>query len=300
MKEALKNLLEIQPSALRGLHALAHMDFTQPYFIEEYSGKFTENSILKVVDNYINNDFYRSNYNIYVLYKPDINNFRWLSRGIYIAQIRKNTLLCTRDKIKTYDPYFWSKFDVMTMKKDFEEIRKVENTRYWIIIQAKSMEKYTEVIYYDKERYYVKEENGNTYVRPMSNNYPYIRAEKITYKEVDIDKSGYNRGIYHDELKQRLAEARRERSAAAAKVYDNTEKLAEFTQRLKAIHNRITDILNQPQPEYKKISNATSKLWWRDSDIEAYKLNQFDSIEQVRSTENRIDSTLNEVTAILD
>lgn len=76
--------------------------------------------------------------------------------------------------------------------------------------------------------------------------------------------------------------------------------VAEFKQRLTAIHSRITEILSQPQPEYKKISNATSKLWWRDNDIEAYKLNKFDSIEQVRSTENRIDSTLNEVAAILD
>ena len=300
MNTAIKNLLLAEPKALKNLHRVSHIDWKQPASVTEYSGKFTHKSILKEISTIINGDDI-NNYNIFLLYKLNLDTFRWKSNYLYIAQVNSQKFLITRDEIKNYTKHSLSYyFDVEHCKGDFEKYRKDEGTHYWLIIQSKAMENYNAPNYDEADRYICNKDRGNTYFKPMYANYS--ESSNETYGKIpeELDKSGYKVQRVRAEYRRRLAEIRREKSAAAAKVYDNTEKLAEFKQRLTAIHSRITEILNQPQPDYKKISNATSKLWWRDSDIEEYKLNKFDSIEQVRSTENRIDSTLNEVAAILD
>lgn len=290
----IKNLLAENRKALQGLHAIANMDFQQPFTIIERTGKFTYNSIMKELEK---PDIDETN--IFILYKSDKT---WNYGKCYIARLTNGKFESDRGTIKGYETASgWRWFDTMIGKSAFEECRKSENGHYFIIAQEKQFENHRGTAYYMQERFRVHEECGRRYAIPYHRNGDYFYNNVLT--ECDsrtFDKSGYCQQV--NSYAQRVRALKAERSEAAAAVWDNTEKCAEVENRIRKINARIAELTAAPVANipYMKIYHCYMSLSWIGNSLKALYKNDFSSMENLNHTISYIESQLAKAESELD
>lgn len=290
----IKNLLAENRKALQGLHAIANMDFQQPFTIIERTGKFTYNSIMKELEK---PDIDETN--IFILYKSDKT---WNYGKHYIARLTNGKFESDRGTIKGYEAASgWRWFDTMIGKADFEECRKSENGHYFIIAQEKQFENRRGTSYYMQERFRERTECGRRYVIPYYRNGDYFYNNVLA--ECDrrtFDKSGYCQQV--NNYAQRVRALKAQRSEAAAAVWDNTEKCAEVETRIRKINARIAELTAAPVNEipYMKIYHCYMSLSWIGNSLKALYKNDFSSMENLNHTLSYIESQLEKAESELD
>ena len=281
----IKNLLAENRKALQGLHAIARMDFEKPFTIIESIGKFTYNSILKdggKID--------PETHNIFILYHgvATWDNY-W-----YIARISGSTFDTARDTIEGYEAANgYRYFHEQCRKSDFERIRKSDNCHYFIIAQEKQFENSRGTAYNIQDRFRERKETGRRYVTPYDRNSDYYYDNILTeYDSRTFDKSGYCQQI--NNYAQRVKALKSERSAAAAAVWDNTEKCAEIEARISKINERIAELTAAPVPEipYMKIYHCYMSISWMGNSLKALYNNTFSSMTQINHTISYIEDQL--------
>lgn len=290
----IKNLLAENRKALQGLHAIANMDFQQPFTIIERTGKFTYNSIVKELEK---PDIDETN--IFILYKSDKT---WNYGKHYIARLTNGKFESDRGTIEGYETASgWRWFDTMIGKSEFEECRKSENGHYFIIAQEKQFENHRGTAYYMQERFRVHEECGRRYAIPYYRNGDYFYNNVLT--ECDsrtFDKSGYCQQV--NSYAQRVRALKAQRSAAAAAAWDNTEKCAEVEARIRKINTRIAELTAAPVHEipYMKIYHCYMSISWIGNSLKALYKNDFSSMENLNHTISYIESQLAKAESELD
>lgn len=290
----IKNLLAENRKALQGLHAIANMDFQQPFTIIERTGKFTCNSIMKELGK---PDIDETN--IFILYKSDKT---WNYGKCYIARLTNGKFESDRRTIKGYETASgWRWFDTMIGKSDFEECRKSENGHYFIIAQEKQFENRRGTAYYMQERFREREKCGRRCAIPYYRNGDYFYNNILTeYDSRTFDKSGYCQQV--NNYAQRVRALKSERSEAAAAVWDNTEKCAEVETRIHKINARIAELTAAPVHEipYMKIYHCYMSISWINNSLKALYKNDFSSMENLNHTVSYIESQLAKAESELD
>lgn len=331
--EALKNLLAVNPKICKYLHKISNFDWQNEFFAEEFKGKFTYNSLIKSIESMTKDAetqpdaFFRlRSWNVYLFYLPNISYYGWNNK-VHIAEIANLIIKCKRDELKDkrgYTSFFSYGLEAPTMKSDFEKIRKSPDTRYWLVIQAKALEKSRPREYEATERYEITNyntftSNGIEYIhdyniKPIYKNYPTISISpnsygrviytnvKATHKYALVDKSGYRLDEQHRAYKARVSELKAQRSAAAAAAYDNTEKYTEIESRIRKINDVIAgfmkaEVYNIP---YKKIENCCSELRWINDEITELYNNKFSSMEKLNRTIELIEHHIRKAETILN
>lgn len=330
--EALKNLLAVNPKICKYLHKISNFDWQNEFFAEEFKGKFTYNSLIKSIESMTKDaetqpdEFFRlRSWNVYLFYLPNISCYAWNNR-VHIAEIANLIIKCKRDELKDkkgYSLFYSYGLEVPTMKSDFEKIRKSPDTRYWLVIQAKALEKSRPREYEATERYEITNyntftSNGIEYIhdyniKPIYKNYPTISISpnsygrviytnvKATHKNALVDKSGYRLDEQRRAYKARVSELKAQRSAAAAAAYDNTEKYTEIETRIRKINDIIAgfmkaEVYNIP---YGKIEKSYRALHWINKDLTNLHNNKFSSMEELNRTIKRIEEQIFEAEFIL-
>lgn len=292
--DEIKNLLAENRKALQGLHAIANMDFQQPFTIIERTGKFTYNSIMKELEK---PDIDETN--IFILYKSDKT---WNYGKCYIARLTNGKFESDRGTIEGYETASgWRWFDTMIGKSAFEECRKSENGHYFIIAQEKQLENSHRTVYNMYDRFRERKDGGRRYVTPYYHNSDYFYNNILTeYDSRTFDKSGYCQQI--NNYAQRVRALKSERSAAAAAMWDNTGKCAEIEARIRKINERIADLTAAPVHEipYMKIYHCYMSISWIGNSLKALYKNDFSSMENLNHTLSYIESQLAKAESELD
>lgn len=331
--EALKNLLAVNPKICKYLHKISNFDWQNEFLAEEFKGKFTYNSLIKSIESMTKDaetqpdKFFRlRSWNVYLFYLPNISYYGWNNKT-HIAKIADSCIKCKQDELKDkrgYTSFYNYGLNVPIMKSDFEKIRKSPDTRYWLVIQAKALEKSRPREYEAKERYEITNyntftSNGIEYIhdyniKPIYKNYPAISISpnsygrviytnvKATHKNALVDKSGYRLDEQRRAYKARVSELKAQRSAAAAAAYDNTEKYTEIETRIRKINDIIAgfmkaEVYNIP---YKKIENCCSELRWINDEITDLHNNKFSSMEKLNRTIEIIEHHIRKAETILN
>lgn len=307
-KTALNNIMALSPNIRQFLHNTDFIDWNNNIFIEEYAGKFTHNTIKKQLAAAGIDQL--KDYNIFMLY---YNNFveSWHKNKLYIAKIMDYDFLCTNKQIdRKYDSYH-NNIDIPWKKAIFDEMRKNENTKYFIIAQKKEYAKHRAGDYSEKDRYilahystYIHNYGDTTnyisdihikpfhrandhYINLNSSYYgrrPYRDILESDLHKVFVDKSGYRIDIAHENYKQRVKALKAAKSAAAAAQYDNTEILNNIDYRIKAINEKIITLLQDSNIDnipYTKIYNAAHHINWIKSEYKNLKTNKYLSMGKI-------------------
>ena len=303
--KALSNLIKANGKICAYLHTIANFDWQAEFFAAEFTDKFTYKSLIKQITEITGGSI--DNYNIFLLYKPALKEFSWRNEKLHIAEVCTDGIMCLKEDIRggRYSMYHYD-IDTVYSKGDFEKIRKDTNTHYWLIIQAEALENHHTPIYENDERYKVgefstRDSKGKTYiyeytVKPLHKNYAYKsispnKSGNMVYNNVEaaarysiLDKSGYRVDLIREEYARKVKKIKAERSAAAAAVWDNTEKCTEIEARIRKIMARIAELTAAPVHEipYRKIERCYTNLWWTDSHLKALYKKEYSSMESIK------------------
>lgn len=287
----IRNLLAENRQALQGLHAIADMDFQKPFIIMERSGNFTYNSILKDLNgeaynsksklcNKINTD----DYNIFVLFKR--TDYDAYKDDLYIARLDKGKFETDRKTIEGYEQSSgWRWLDTTIGKEQFEKARKSSTGHYFIVAQDKQYKNTRQTTHGNTERYrvYMRDRKHIEAATPY-----YYNSDKYYdnilgyYDRRTFDKSGYMQQVNNYE--QRVKALKAERSAAAAAKFDNSEKLAEFENRIEKLKTIIMENLKSETTNFKLIYNISYNLNWISREMKELKNNSFSSMSAIHIT----------------
>lgn len=303
--KALSNLIKANGKICAYLHCIANIDWQAEFSVTEYTGKFTYKSLVKQITEATGTGI--EGYNIFLLYKPSLKEYSWRNGKLHIAEVCEDGIMCLKEDIRGGRHSMYS-YDIDTVysKGDFEKIRKDTNTHYWLIIQAEALENHRPRQYNAAERYTITKystftSKGTEYIhdyniKPIHKNYPAISISpngsgntlytriKATHKYCLVDKSGYRVDLIRDAYAQKVRKIKAERSAAAAAVWDNTEKCAEIEKRIRDIFARIAELTAAPVHEipYRKIERCYTNLWWADSHLKALYKKEYSSMESIK------------------
>lgn len=261
----LKNLLALSKNALQLCHDVYGMDFKKPYVILEGTGKFTANSIGKMISEktgltYHNavTAFFMENTN---KYRSDYEKLRFIKFDNTFEPVDTMKGLYGRNGTYRYiDDYY--------RKADFEADRKKGDARYWIIIQDKR---------YIKEKSVKTIDFGERYKRVYSECYSVLgdKRKRIKYspcfyrsspKEKDIlDKSGYIRWENVLNYRSRARALKAEREKAAARLFDCSEATERIGKALLDIRDALSKAIKN-NVRAGKIRNVLHDLEWVESD----------------------------------
>lgn len=271
--KALTALLAANRKALQGLHAIANMDFQQPYTLIEHHGKFTYNSIMKELLN-VNTDYY----NIFVLYKcAGYDNDRYK-----LARLDNGKFEAQSSTIYNYKAASgWRWFDTSIGNRTFENSRKSENGHYFIIAQEKQYENRSDNSYHAADRFKLHYrgsilEAATPYNRNSDKYYDNVIPH---FSKATFDKSGYMQQI--NNYSQRVAKLKAERSEAAAALWDGTEIVRKFMDRIEVIHEQIINEFARTVINYRKIREAVWNIELCESSLKALKEKSFTSMNRI-------------------
>lgn len=291
----IRNLLTANRKALQGLHAIANMDFQQPFTIIELTGKFTYNSIMKELGK---PDIDETN--IFVLYK---STKQWNYGKYYIARITNGKFEVDRKTIKGYETaYGWRWFDTSIGKSDFEENRKSERGHYFIIaqpIQSENKRKNPVYSYARFRLHYNKYTNRPEAATLYDKNGDLYYDNYISGKT--FDKSGYIRtvdGKTVNGYERRVAKIKAEKSAIEAGKYDNTADLRAIENRIGKLNAAIVENLMSGKPNYKAIEKISRSIGWNSGYLDRLKENKFQSMTEIQRTLEYLDKGLTEAESI--
>ena len=305
-----KEILTFDHNAFRGLNAVFGFDFESPYNIEKTTGKFTINSILKMLEE----KGIDPNKNKMVLvmksedrYKrDDLMTIQIFANGKHEIEYR-----FYRYSLGTKLDNFYAKCDFETYRKEGNE----NNLTTYVITQEndyiKPLRKDPCFDMTDKDARY-KEVSAGTYMTHLEtiNKGQVIKGaynyRKDVYNTPAIDKSGYLVAERRKELKNRALNLRKDRAKANYQNTDNTAIIKALDDRFKALKKAIIEELENATT-YEAFDNATKKLSRWDGldgiyyDLEHLKMfdneKHFSSIasfnDAVKSLNNKIDTLAN-------
>lgn len=296
----LKNLLALSKNALQLCHDVYGMDFKKPYVILEGTGKFTANSIGKMISEktgltYHNavTAFFMENTN---KYRSDYEKLRFIKFDNTFEPVDTMKGLYGRNGTYRYiDDYY--------RKADFEADRKKGDARYWIIIQDKR---------YIKEKSVKTIDFGERYKRVYSECYSVLgdKRKRIKYspcfyrsrpEEKDIlDKSGYIRWENVLNYRSRARALKAEREKAAASLFDCSEATERIGKALFDIRDALSKALKN-NVRAGKIRNVLHDLEWVESDYNNHcskiEKNTYFSIEDINTNIDNMIARINRMNA---
>lgn len=239
MKNTITNLLGENKKAMQFLHASNGFDFEKEFYIEKLEGRFTFNSVKKMIKANI-----AENYTAALLVRPTkdyIFNYKLFYVDIHgekFEPLRKNNLT-----------YYGYDVDYTFSIGDFENIRKNKTDHYYIIAQKTEYLKKPIVnnTFDNKQRFkYIPSEwgekcsdgHGNTWINKITiksmdgaakqyeykPNMTYYKADRPRTIEELIDKSGYLLYERRRDLHRRADALRAERDKNAALLADYSEQ----------------------------------------------------------------------------
>lgn len=233
----LKNLLALSKNALQLCHDEYGMDFEKPYTIIEGKGKFTINSIGKLI---LEKTGFTYKDAATVFFMENTNKYN--SGYVKLYYVRLYTSFEPVDTLKMKSRYQY--IDDYYRKSDFESDRKKGEARYWIVVQDKK--------YFASGETYIADLTNDRFTHNYGERYRLISdsRKEIIYtaswygrnKPVNIlDKSGYLRwnNVIKYQTKARALKA--ERNKAAANVYSCSAENAKIEQAIKTIRTRIAE-----------------------------------------------------------
>lgn len=273
---ALKNLLAINRKALQGLHAIGHMDFTQPYTLIEKHGKFTYKSVMNDLGNIDTRD-----YNIYLIYaETDTDTIGRKRTSSYLVEIYNGDFHVDRDTIINYrTAYGWRYFHEINMKKTFERYRKNPEGHYFIIAQEREAENYRAKSIPLAGRFRVSHECSYTRVLPYDRNGDWY-YNNVSGVVGTIDKSGYSTEI--NNYPDRLKEIRRKKSQEQAKAWNGSAIFKAFESRLNTVRTVLGNLLaTTAECDYKAIAEAARQLGYAADAIGNFNKEKYSDMSQI-------------------
>lgn len=301
---AVKNLLAYNRKILQGMSKL-RLDFAKPFVCIQNEGNFTNNSIIKQVEKYINTH----DSIIYVL----IENPYWHDR-LYVVGVCDGSWDIEIGR-RVYNSY--NHLDYYYAKKKVEEHRK-QNTKYFIIAQEtqyiiplileKKLDLNERVRITKTTRYGKREEEYIHSVNcVMYNDYKtkgeyhpcrslYDCKPVSTNNIYDIiDKSGYIVDSFRFLLHHRAELYKREKNKAKAKAHDCTNEVEDFKKEMVTIKNMLANYIKETnEPNYsliRTICNTMISLKGRVNDLAEYEFS---------TEENKVEYLLNTADMIME
>lgn len=247
-----KEILRENKFAFQLLNRARGYDFEKPFYIVKGDGKFTYNSVIKLMQSVVGTDFNVIDYNCFMLiedsrpyrqdgfYGVDIdpNKFENLERDLWSTK---------RGHISNYEHYINNCHTV----KDFEELRKNYAYYYYIVIQKYSDSYVSGEIKIDiTERVeIIKKDFGYTTLK--QNNF--VSTER-NYSQLNVDKSGY---IKQDNYSGRLRKIKADKNKKEVDKVDETAFIEDIEDKLNIIKNYIsTNVLTANTEELIDLSNV--------------------------------------------
>ena len=260
-----KEILNKNKFAFQLLNRARGYDFEKPFHIVKGEGKFTYNSIIKLIKSVVGTDFKVSCYNCFMLindkrtyrhnsfYGVDIDkNFENLDRDLWSTK---------REHVPSYDNYIANCYTV----KDFEELRKNYTDNYYVLIQHHSDGYVSGEIKVDvTERVKVtKKEFGYTTLK--QNNF--VSTER-SYSKFNIDKSGY---IKQDNYSERLRKIKANKDKNEVDTIDETAFIEDTNNKLNTIKNYIsTNVLTANAQEISTLYNIMQNYKYALNEMEYF------------------------------
>ena len=286
---AQKNLLALSKNALQLCHEVYGMDFKKPYVILEGAGKFTANSIGKMISEKTGLTYHNAVTALFMenknKYRSDYEKLRFIKFDDTFEPVDTMKGLYGRSGTYRYiDDYY--------RKADFEADRKKGDARYWIIIQDKR---------YIKEKSVKKlhdKKNGASY--NYSGRYYYGKAPSDAQM---IDKSGYlrwnNVSTYQDKAKT----LKSERNKAAANVYNCSAENAKIEQAIRILRTKIAEKVLSGANAY-DLSYILGKMNSLESYYKTHKekimKRSYNSVESIQRELNDLNERIADINSKLD
>lgn len=260
-----KEILSENKFAFQLLNHARGYDFEKPFYIIKGEGKFTYNSIIKLIKSVVGTDFDVTDYICFMLIK-DKRTYR--QNRLYGVDIDKNFENLDRDlwstkreHVPSYDNYISNCYTV----KDFEELRKNYTDNYYVLIQHHSDGYVSGEIKIDvTERVKVtKKEFGYTTLK--QNNF--ISVER-SYSKFDIDKSGY---IKQDNYSERLRQIKANKNKNEVDSVNETAFIEDTNNKLNTIKNYIsTNVLTANAQEISTLYNIMQNYKYALNEMEYF------------------------------
>ena len=278
MNNYTKELLTENKKALRFLHEAKRFDFEKDYFITKLEGRFTYNSVRKIIRENITGD-----YEAMILVKPMDYGYK---KNLHFSFIGHAGKFEPTERVNASHYY---NIDSFYGVGDFEETRKHNTEHYYIIAQKAeyltATKENTGIDLSQRFRYIPSQwgekrgdRNGNTYIGRIKLMLLDGSAKETEYEPYSlycqetrsnnlhdiIDKSGYL-VIERRRKWQNAANAlRREREKAAAMAADFTEKENEIRAGIEnaKMHNAETVLIITTADEAKRMETAIYNLRW--------------------------------------
>ena len=307
----LKNLLALSRNALQVCYYQLDMDFEKPFTVIEGNGKFTANSIGKMISEKTGltwknavTAFFMENTN---KYRSDYEKLRFIKFDDTFEPVDTMKGLYGRSGTYRYiDDYY--------RKADFEADRKKGDARYWIIIQHKNYikEKVTKTIDFG-ERYKLlyassgacvnvrklyDKKNGTSY--KYSGSYYYGKAPSCAQM---IDKSGYLRWNNIIKYQDKARALKAERNKAAANVYSCSAENAKIEQAIKTLRTRIAEKVLNGANAYDLsciLSNMNSLERYYKIHCEKITEKSYNSVENIQHELNDLNERIVNINGKLD
>ena len=308
---AQKNLLALSKNALQLCHEVYGMDFKKPYVILEGAGKFTANSIGKMISEKTGLTYHNAVTALFMenknKYRSDYEKLRFIKFDDTFEPVDTMKGLYGRSGTYRYiDDYY--------RKADFEADRKKGDARYWIIIQDKRYIKEKSVKTIDfGERYRLNytsagacvnvsklhdKKNGASY--NYSGRYYYGKAPSDAQM---IDKSGYlrwnNVSTYQDKAKT----LKSERNKAAANVYNCSAENAKIEQAIRILRTKIAEKVLSGANAY-DLSYILGKMNSLESYYKTHKekimKRSYNSVESIQRELNDLNERIADINSKLD
>lgn len=239
---------------MRALNAVFGFDFCAPYHVAEINGKYTVNKIRKAVEAVA--PLYAVNrYAFRVVALCSVDRPTYYAGRLYAVEITPNGFDVDRARGVNQSRFSSSNsFDYCYKKAQFDELRKEESARCFVVVQASEhlrpvqvkswrcsdLVKPDERYDLEKVNYFCYEVGGASYIGGLDMRTRTASGELIRYEaphhgkhdaipaenvgEV-IDKSGYLLQERRADLKRRADQARAEKARAAYQETDNREKV---------------------------------------------------------------------------
>lgn len=237
----LKNLLALSKNALQLCHDEYGMDFEKPYTIIEGKGKFTINSIGKLILEKTGLT-YKDAATVFFME----NTNKYISGYVKLYYVRLYASFEPVDTLKMKSRYQY--IDDYYRKSDFESDRKKGEARYWIVVQDKKYlasgetyiadlmnDRFTHNYYYG-ERYRLISDSRKEIIYTAS-----WYGRNRPGKGDILDKSGYIRWENVIEYQRKARALKAERNKAAANVYSCSAENVEIEQAIKTIRTRVAE-----------------------------------------------------------
>lgn len=233
-KENLRNLLNLNRKVLQYLHWFKGMDFEQPFEIVAGEGSFTSNSLKKAVN--VGNDANNYKFSLLLVFNS------YGSEKFYAVNIDSyfKFNIDVKRSINYLHSYFNFNIDNFSYKKQFEEVRKSNEVKWFVVMQKKEYiipaehliktadftERFTDT---DKHSAYIKDVNG----------------VRVANHILDFDKSNYCLNDIHNNYEERARKLRQERNKSKADNYDGLSEAYELKKKIESLLPLITEIINK-------------------------------------------------------